>query len=191
MKSKTTILPAVSSAVLALLLGSCARQEPAPAAAPAAPAAPAKGQASVADNESQKDIVKVAVGSKDHSTLVTAVKAAELVDVLANAGPFTVFAPTNAAFDKLPAGTVANLLKPANKDTLADILQYHVAVAVYRPDMLKDGMVLNMANGGNVKIANKGGKITLNGTATVVGTVSASNGIIHVVDAVLTPPKGK
>jgi uncharacterized surface protein with fasciclin (FAS1) repeats len=191
MKSKTTILPAVSSAVLALLLGSCARQEPAPAAAPAAPAAPAKGQASVADNESQKDIVKVAVGSKDHSTLVTAVKAAELVDVLANAGPFTVFAPTNAAFDKLPAGTVANLLKPANKDTLADILQYHVAVAVYRPDMLKDGMVLNMANGGNVKIANKDGKITLNGTATVVGTVSASNGIIHVVDAVLTPPKGK
>lgn len=185
----------VSAAILALLLASCSRHETAPAGAPApassADSTPAQGQAAVADNESQKDIVKVAVGSQAHTTLVTALKAAELVDVLANAGPFTVFAPTNAAFDKLPAGTVTNLLKPASKESLRDILQYHVAVAVYRPEMLKNGMVLNMANGSDVKIAVNDGRITLNGTATVVGTVPAANGIIHVVDGVLLPPAGK
>jgi len=183
----------LSAVTLTLLLGACARQEPAPAAAARSETAPAAiaGQSAVADAESQKDIVKVAVGSAAHSTLVTAVKAAELVDVLANTGPFTVFAPTNDAFKKLPAGTVENLLKPANKETLRDILQYHVAVAVYRPDMLKDGMTLNMANGDNVKITVKDGKITLNGVATVVGTVPAANGIVHVVDGVLTPPGAK
>ena len=182
----------LSCAALALLLGACSQQEPAaPAATQTSATPPAQGQAAVADNESQKDIVKVAVGSQAHTTLVTAVKAADLVDVLSNTGPFTVFAPTNDAFKKLPAGTVTNLLKPANKETLRDILQYHVAVAVYRPEMLKDGMVLNMANGDNVKIAVKDGKITLNGSATVVGTVSAANGIVHVVDAVLLPPGAK
>jgi uncharacterized surface protein with fasciclin (FAS1) repeats len=114
-----------------------------------------------------------------------------LVDVLANAGPFTVFAPTNAAFDQLPAGTVASLLQPANKESLRDILQYHVAVAVYRPEMLKDGRVLNMANGDNVTLSVKDGKIVLNGTATIVGTVAASNGIVHVIDGVLLPPAAK
>ena len=118
-------------------------------------------------------------------------KAAGLVDVLANTGPFTVFAPTNAAFDKLPAGTVANLLKPASKEALRDILQYHVAVAVYRPEMLKHGMVLNMANGENVTIAVQDGKIILNGTATIIGSVPAANGLVHVVDAVLLPPAAK
>ncbi|MBL9208995.1 MAG: fasciclin domain-containing protein [Opitutaceae bacterium] len=179
------------ASVLGLLLAACGREHPASAPSSATPpaAAPAPaGQAAVADNESQKDIVKVAVGSAAHSTLVTAVQAAGLVDVLANTGPFTVFAPTNDAFKKLPVGTVESLLKPAGRETLRDILQYHVAVAVYRPEMLKDGMTLNMANGDNVKISVKDGKITLNGVATVVGTVPAANGIVHVVDGVLTPP---
>jgi uncharacterized surface protein with fasciclin (FAS1) repeats len=144
------------------------------------------GQSAVQDDESQKDVVKVAVGSADHTTLVTAVKAAELVDVLSNAGPFTVFAPTNAAFGKLPPGTVEDLLKPAKKEALADILQYHVAVAVYKPEMLQDGQIINMANGGNVTIGVKDGKITVNG-ANVVATVPASNGIVHVIDGVLLP----
>lgn len=144
------------------------------------------GQSSVQDNDSQKDIVKVAVGSKDHTTLVTAVKAAELVDVLSNAGPFTVFAPTNAAFDQLPAGTVEGLLKPDKKDALADILQYHVAVAVYKPEMFTDGQIISMANGGNVTMGVKEGKITVNG-ANVIATVQATNGIIHVIDNVLLP----
>ncbi len=175
---------------LALVLGACSRQETAPAAATDS-AAPAAGQSAVADDDSQKDIVKVAVSSPVHTTLVAAVQAAGLVDVLANTGPFTVFAPTNAAFDKLPAGTVTTLVKPENKETLRDILQYHVAVAVYKPEMLKDGMTLNMANGDNVKITVKEGKTILNGTATIVGTVPAANGIIHVIDTVLLPPAAK
>jgi uncharacterized surface protein with fasciclin (FAS1) repeats len=146
----------------------------------------AAGQSAVQDDVSQKDVVKVAAGSPDHSTLVKAIKAAELVDVLSNAGPFTVFAPTNAAFEKLPAGTLDGLLKPEKKADLQDILQYHVAVAVYKPEMLQDGQTLSMANGGNVNIGAKDGKITVNG-ANVVATVPASNGIIHIVDAVLLP----
>lgn len=187
--------PQLSSLLLplVLVLGACSRQGSAPAApADSSDAAPASaGQSAVADDDSQKDIVKVAVGSKDHSTLVAAVKAADLVDVLTNTGPFTVFAPTNAAFDKLPAGTVNELLKPTKKEDLRNVLQYHVAVAVYKPEMFRDGQTLNMANGDNVKISVKDGKIVLNGTATVVGTVPAANGIIHVIDTVLLPPPAK
>ncbi|MBA3849595.1 MAG: fasciclin [Opitutus sp.] len=189
MKNTRLLLTLPCAALLALLFAACSKQQPAAPAETAA--APGAGQSAVADDESQKDIVKVAAGSKAHTTLVTAVKAAELVDVLTNTGPFTVFAPTNEAFQKLPAGTVDNLLKPQNKDALADILQYHVAVAVFKPEMLKDGMTLNMANGGNVKIAIKDGKIILNGAATVLGTAPASNGIVHVIDGVLLPPSGK
>jgi len=149
-------------------------------------AAPGGGQSAVQDNDSQKDIVKVAAGSPDHTTLVAAVTAADLVNALSNAGPFTVFAPTNAAFNLLPAGTVEGLLKPDKKDALADILQYHVALAVFKPDMLEDGKILSMANGGSVTIGNKDGKITVNG-ANIIATIPASNGIIHVIDGVLLP----
>ena len=147
------------------------------------------GQSGVKDDVSQKNVVGVAVGSKDHSTLVTAVKAADLVDVLSNAGPFTVFAPTNAAFDKLPAGTVDGLLKPEKKEELTDILQYHVSVGVYKTDALQDGQVLGQVNGGNITITKKDGKIIINGVATIVASVPASNGIVHIIDAVLLPPK--
>ena len=147
------------------------------------------GQSSVQDDDSQQDIVKVASGSKDHTTLVAAIKAAEYVDVLSNAGPFTVFAPTNDAFNKLPEGTVETLVKPENKDKLRDILEYHVAVAVYKTDMLKDGQIINMANLGNVKISIKDGEIYINETAKIIGTVPASNGIIHVIDNVLLEKK--
>jgi uncharacterized surface protein with fasciclin (FAS1) repeats len=130
------------------------------------------GQSSVQDDQSQKNVVQVAIASKDHTTLVTAVKAAELVDVLSNAGPFTVFAPTNEAFNKLPAGTVDGLLKPEKKEDLADILQYHVFVGVLKLENLKDGQVFNMVNGGNVTIGLKDGKYTVNG-ANIVATVPA------------------
>ena len=149
------------------------------------------GQSGVQDDASQKNIVQVAVGSKDHTTLVTAVKAADLVNALSNAGPFTVFAPTNAAFDKLPAGTVEGLLKPEKKDDLADILQYHVSVGVYNAEQLKDGQSLGQVNGGNITITKKDGKIIVNGTATVIASIPASNGIIHVIDGVLLPPAKK
>lgn len=149
------------------------------------------GQSGVKDDMSQKNVVQVAIGSKDHTTLVAAVKAAELVDVLSNAGPFTVFAPTNAAFDKLPAGTVDNLLKPEKKEDLTDILQYHVSVGVFKADMLTDGEVIGQVNGGNITITKKDGKLMVNGTATIIASIPASNGIIHVVDGVLLPPAAK
>ncbi|MCW5907617.1 MAG: fasciclin domain-containing protein [Chitinophagales bacterium] len=148
--------------------------------------APVAGQASVQDDQSQKDVVKVAVGSPDHTTLVAAVKAAEYVDVLANAGPFTVFAPTNAAFDKLPAGTVEGLLKADKKKDLRNILEYHVFVGVIKTENMKDGQVLNQANLKNVTLGVKDGKYTVNG-ANILASVPASNGIVHVIDAVLLP----
>ncbi|MFI5150890.1 MAG: fasciclin domain-containing protein [Bacteroidia bacterium] len=148
------------------------------------------GQSGVKDDLSQKNVVQVAVGSADHTTLVAAVKAASLVDALSNAGPFTVFAPTNAAFNALPAGTVEGLLKPENKEKLADILQYHVSVGVFKLDNLQDGQIIGQVNGGNVKIGLKDGKYTVNG-ANIVATVPASNGIVYVIDAVLLPPAGK
>lgn len=151
----------------------------------------AGGQEAVKDDESQKDVVKIAVGSKDHTTLVAALKQAELVTSLSNAGPFTVFAPTNAAFDKLPAGTVDGLMKDDKKADLQNILQYHVAVAVYKAENMQDGQVINMANGDNITLSVKDGKVVVNGTANIVASIPASNGIIHVIDGVLLPPAKK
>lgn len=167
-----------------LFLISCS--QPAEQTTESAGTAPGPGQSAVVDEISQPNIVQVAVGSKDHSTLVTAVKAAELVDVLSNAGPFTVFAPTNAAFDALPAGTVESLLKPENKGKLQDILQHHVAVAVYKTENFYDGQVLGMVDGNNVTFSVKDGKVMI-GDANIVASVPASNGIIHVVDKVILP----
>jgi len=147
------------------------------------------GQSGVKDDVSTPNVVQVAVGSKDHTTLVTAVKAAALVDVLSNAGPFTVFAPTNAAFDKLPAGTVEGLLKPDQKDALSNILEYHVYVGVIKTDAMRDGQILGQVNGKNITLAVKDGKYMINGKATILASVPASNGIIHVIDEVLLPPQ--
>ncbi len=146
------------------------------------------GQSGVQDDQSAKNVVQVAVGSKDHTTLVTAIKAGDLVDALSNAGPFTVFAPTNAAFDKLPAGTVEGLLKEEKKNDLIDILQYHVAVGVFKEDMLQDGQTIGQVNGSNITISKKDGKIMINGVANIIGSVPASNGIVYIIDAVLLPP---
>ena len=146
------------------------------------------GQETVKDDVSQKDVVKIAVGSKDHTTLVAALKQADYVKVLANAGPFTVFAPTNAAFDKLPAGTVDGLMKDDKKADLQNILEYHVALAVYKTENMQDGQTINMANLDNITLGVKDGKVMVNGTANVVATIPASNGIIYVIDAVLLPP---
>lgn len=145
------------------------------------------GQSGVKDDVSNPNVVQIAIGSKDHSTLVTAVKAAELVDVLSNAGPFTVFAPTNAAFDKLPAGTVEGLLKPEKKDALTDILQYHVFVGVLNAESFADGQSYGQVNGGTIKITMVDGKPVINGKAHILASIKASNGMIHVIDEVLLP----
>lgn len=144
------------------------------------------GQSSVQDDVSQKDVVKVAISSPDHTTLVKAVQAADLVNSLSNAGPFTVFAPVNAAFDQLPAGTVESLLKPENKSKLEDILQYHVTVSVYDTDKFFDGQKLGQVNGENITVQVKDGKTMIN-DATILASVRASNGIVHVIDKVLLP----
>ncbi len=151
-----------------------------------APAIANAGQSAVEDNDSQKDVVKVAVGSKDHTTLVTAVQAAGLVDALSNAGPFTVFAPTNAAFEKLPKGTVEDLLKPENKDKLKAILEHHVMTSALAADFFQDGQSMGMVDGTNATFSVKDGA-TYIGDAKIVGSVRASNGWVHVIDGVVVP----
>ena len=141
-----------------------------------------------------KDIVDNAVGSADHTTLVAAVKAAGLVETLKSAGPFTVFAPTNAAFNKLPAGTVASLVTPEMKPTLTKILTYHVVPGRLMAADLKDGQTLTTVQGETLTVMSKGGKVMLKdakgGMSTVtIANVISSNGITHVVDTVLMPAK--
>lgn len=151
----------------------------------------AGGQESVKDEQSEKDIVKMAVSSKDLTTLVAALKQADLVTSLSNAGPFTVFAPVNSAFDKLPSGTVDGLMKDDKKSDLQNILQYHVALGGLKEDSFKDGQSLGMVNGDNVSVNVKDGKITLNNSAHITAMVQASNGIIYLIDGVLMPPAKK
>lgn len=146
------------------------------------------GQSNVKDDDSQPDIVKIATSSPDHSTLVAALKAASYVDVLSNAGPFTVFAPTNAAFEKLPAGTLETLLKPENQDQLRTILEYHVYVGVLTEEMIQDGMKLNQVSLHDVILTKKDGKIAVNGSM-VSGSGRGSNGIVYIIDTVLLPPE--
>jgi len=118
---------------------------------------------------------------------VAAVKAAGLVDALSNAGPFTVYAPTNAAFDKLPAGTVEGLLKPEKLEDLKSILEYHTYVGSLKTDYMQDGQEFEQVSGHKVKITKKDGKTFVNGTSEIVASIPTSNGIIHVVTEVLLP----
>ena len=139
-----------------------------------------------------KNIVENAVNSKDHTTLVAAVKAAGLVDTLQSKGPFTVFAPTNAAFGKLPAGTVDTLVKPENKATLTKILTYHVVPGKLEAASLTDGKKLKTVEGEELSVKLKDGKVWIvdakGGTSMVtISNVNQSNGVIHVVDTVLMP----
>jgi len=164
----------------------CKKSEATPEATEDTAATEAVGQSGVVDETSSPNIVQTAAGSKDHTTLVTAVKAAGLVDALSNAGPFTVFAPTNAAFDKLPAGTVEGLLKPEKKEDLKSILEYHTYVGVLKTDYMQDGQEFEMVNPKKVKITKKDGKTYVNGSE-IVASIETSNGIIHVIGDVLLP----
>ena len=149
-----------------------------------------KGQAYIDDESATPNALRIAMESPDHSTLVAAVQAADVQNALVNVGPLTVFAPTNEAFDKLPAGTVEELVKPANQSKLAYILTNHVAPSNYPVDMLlknvKKGRTLYMASGENVEITQEGEDIYVGG-AKILGTVKASNGWVHVVDNVILP----
>lgn len=133
-----------------------------------------------------KDIVDTAVGAGSFTTLVAAVQAADLVDTLKGDGPFTVFAPNDDAFAALPEGTVADLLKPENKDKLTAILTYHVVPGKVMSGDLSNNMMAETAQGGKVTIMTEGG-VTVDGANVVSADIEASNGVIHVIDSVIMP----
>jgi len=134
------------------------------------------------------DIVAVAVGAGSFNTLVAALQAAELVDALQGDGPFTVFAPTDAAFAALPAGTLDSLLKPENKDQLTAILLYHVVPGKVMSSDLSGTVNAETLQGATVEIVAAASGVTVNGANVVSADVMASNGVIHVIDAVILPP---
>jgi uncharacterized surface protein with fasciclin (FAS1) repeats len=170
---------------IAMGLGlACGAQETAPPPAPAS--APPQHVSNIPPLD-PTNIVSIATGSPDHTTLVAAIQAADYVTSVAASGPLTVFAPTNEAFAALPPGTVETLLEPENADQLREILKYHVTTSALAVDGFRDGQTLGMANGAKTTIHREGEVVTVN-DATIVASIPASNGIVHVVDAVLLPP---
>lgn len=137
---------------------------------------------------SHSDIIEIAVKTDALSTLVAAVKAADLVETLQGEGPFTVFAPTNDAFDALPKGTVANLLKPENKDQLVNILTYHVVAGQVLSTDLRDGQKAATVQGSKVKVTLGEKAVLIDGAKVVTADVKAKNGVVHVIDRVILPP---
>ena len=135
-----------------------------------------------------KDIVDLAAGNDNLSTLVTAVKAADLVDVLKGNGPYTVFAPTNEAFAALPEGTLEMLLKPENKEKLVAVLTYHVVSGKVMSNDLSNGQKATTVQGEKVKVAIKGKEVRISGAKVAAADVAASNGVVHVIDRVILPP---
>lgn len=135
-----------------------------------------------------KDIVELAVGTEDLSTLVTAVKAGELVETLQSDGPFTVFAPTNAAFEALPEGVLEMLLKPENKDKLVAVLTYHVVPAKVMSGDLENGMTATTVEGSDVEVMINYGTVKIDNATVAMADIEASNGVVHVIDTVILPP---
>lgn len=145
-----------------------------------------KGQAFIEGDEAKPNVLQIAISSPDHTTLVAAVQAADLENVLVNAGPLMVFAPVNAAFDELPEGTVETLLLPENKDQLATILKHHVTAGNYSKDFLKKFKKLGQADDTSVLIEVVGDDVYVGG-AKIIASIDAGNGIVHVVDKVILP----
>jgi uncharacterized surface protein with fasciclin (FAS1) repeats len=188
---KKYVLKTFASMVGAFLLCACGgTQKPAAEATAQLESSHPKGQASYSDDVSAKNILQVAMTSEAHTTLVAAVAAAQIEHVLVNAGPLTVFAPVNSAFEALPAGTVENLLKPENKAALTTILTRHAAPGSFDVEALKKearkGRKIYMATGDYLEVVVNGDEITVGG-AKIIGTIATSNGIIQVVDKVILP----
>lgn len=139
------------------------------------------------DERAEMDIVELAASTDFLSTLVSAVKAGDLVDVLKSDGPFTVFAPTNEAFAKLPAGTVEELLKPENKDKLIAVLTYHVVPGIVKSTDLKDGQKAKTVQGQEITVSLSGGKAIIDNASVTAADIEATNGIVHVIDSVILP----
>jgi uncharacterized surface protein with fasciclin (FAS1) repeats len=158
-----------------------------PAGGTTTPAGTTKPTKTPATTTTGKTIVDVAAGNKSFTTLVKALKAADLAGTLAEAGPYTVFAPTNAAFNKLPKATLANLLKPENKAQLQKVLTYHVIAGEVTSKTLKAGKAPTVA-GADVTVRIRGKNVTINNARVTQADLKASNGVIHVIDTVLLPP---
>jgi len=186
-KPRTLLLVAVLASA-ALFVGACSSDSK----TTASPSTTAKAAPSTTTAPASQTIVEIAAGNPDFTTLVAAVKAAGLADTLSGTGPFTVFAPTNAAFEKLPAGTVDTLLEPANKQKLADILTYHVVAGEVMAKDVKPGPVTTV-NGATFTVSVEGSDVIItdgqgNKSKVVKTDIAASNGVIHVIDTVLLPP---
>ena len=138
-----------------------------------------------------KDIVELAVATDALSTLVAAVKAGGLVETLQSDGPFTVFAPTNEAFEKLPDGVVDMLLKPENKDALVSVLTYHVVAGKVKSTDLSDGMTAKTVEGNEITVDISYGKVSIDDAKVAMADIMASNGVVHVIDTVILPPSIK
>jgi uncharacterized surface protein with fasciclin (FAS1) repeats len=181
----------VSALIPLAVLAACDSPSGGKAAAESPAASPPLVAAAAAPAERPKGsntVVDVALGSPDHTTLVAALKAGDLVEALDSpGGVYTIFAPTNAAFAKLPKGTVEDLLKPEKKADLRRVLQHHAAVPSLQVKDMHDGQSLAMSDGTKVTFHVKGGKVSVD-DANIVGSVTASNGVVHVVDTVILPP---
>lgn len=141
------------------------------------------------DPKEKSDIVDLAASTDILSTLVAAVKAGDLVQTLKGDGPFTVFAPTNEAFEALPEGTLESLLKPENKQKLIEILTYHVVAGKVMSTDLSDGMKAETVQGDKIKVSFKGDKVMINDANVITADVMATNGVVHIIDKVILPPK--
>jgi uncharacterized surface protein with fasciclin (FAS1) repeats len=184
MSSRFSVIGLPLTAAMSLaVLAACTQGEGAEATADSFDAQSNRGQAFIVDDNSDPNILNIAIGSPDHTTLVAAVQAAELENVLVNAGPLTVFAPTNAAFDALPEGALEDLLKPENKQTLYNVITSHASPGKFTIDLLEDGMDLYQATGHYVKVEVRDDGTYVN-SAKILASIPATNGIVHVVDKV-------
>jgi len=196
MRCSSFRLALAAALVLPMAASAVADECPVAAAQKAKAMAQAKAQAqahvqTVAFNADRKDIVDTAVGAGSFKTLVAAVQAAGLVETLKGAGPFTVFAPTDEAFAKLPAGTVESLLKPENKEKLVAVLTYHVVPGkVMAADVVKLAEAPTV-QGSKAKVKVVDGTVMIDNAKVVKTDIETSNGVIHVIDAVILPPAGK
>ena len=196
MRCSSFRLAVAAALVLPMAASAVADECPVAAAQKAKAMAQAKAQAqahvqTVAFNADRKDIVDTAVGAGSFKTLVAAVQAAGLVETLKGAGPFTVFAPTDEAFAKLPAGTVESLLKPENKEKLVAVLTYHVVPGkVMAADVVKLTEAPTV-QGSKAKVKVVDGTVMIDNAKVVKTDIETSNGVIHVIDAVILPPAGK
>jgi len=188
MMTKNLLMTAALTAVVSIASAQCGGSKASASANADFGQATASSDAGVIAPIGEPDLIDLAVSVEDLSTLVTAVKAAGLVETLKGKGPFTIFAPTNKAFADLPAGTLDMLLKPENKEKLVKVLTYHVVAGEYPAAKVKDGMKPATVEGSTISIKVNDKGVMINDARVIKADVEASNGVVHVIDKVILPP---